>query len=375
MSDEIKTENEKCTINEVEGKETPIENQDRTKFIKPELLELENEPVVPINMTEETVSRVDDESKDIYVMNEDVNTPDFDTEKITTSIETCTYMELPLWKRKLEKMKSNLDILYGYIKSIPKLKDVMESVGDKQIDAETELEAINDISRRGLNLEMQLQSVITKYDVNMNFLSEQLTKIDMRMAAEKEKVEMAPTSEKTKMLIDMVNRNVESVDMNHPNAAKLCQYRDILMEMFANRDSVEWIYKGLNNGTSFPAIWRQYIQTLNAGVSVRDRIKSVFGFDSVPAIPGLETGVTLFFYYYLTYVSFVNESKRINLRTRQIKEYTICMFQNLGDCEFGIFDIGDGDTNEEKAQRYYAKVAEVARIIYEKATCNIKKNK
>lgn len=335
----------------------------------------------PIVSSEETIdtslTKVEETLSDAYHPVDDMDKPDFNVEELRETIKKCIYMELPLWKRKISKMKSNFTQNFEVVKSLPSIQQVTEMVTDTSaLSPEEKLQLSNEIQKHGGKLEMELKSIIDKYDINMKFVDELLALIEERMAAEKEEVEGSPTSEKTKMIIQMIENNVESImktygdktDLRSINTLNnLRKYRDTVLDVYSNRTNLDWLYLLAGKGTNLKAIYRLYQNLLNTKGEdgVVDRIENVFKFRSLPSIVGATKDETLFFYYYLCYISFTRETKKVNIQRHKVKEQSICIFQNLGDCESGLFDIGeDGETNEEKATIYQRRILDIVNWLY-----------
>lgn len=336
----------------------------------------------PIVSSEETIdaslTKVKETLGDAYHPVDDMNEPDFNVEELRERIKTCIYMELPLWERKISKMKSNFTQNFEVVKSLPTVRQVAEMVTDKKsaLSSEEKLQLYNEIQKHGEELEMELKSIIDKYDTNMKFLDELLALIEERMAAEKEEVENSPTSKKTEMIIQMIKNNAESImkiygdktDLRSMNTLNnLREYHDTALDVYSNRTNLDWLYLPVDKGTNVKAIYRLYRTLLNTKGEdgVIDRIENVFKFRSLPSIVGATKDKTLFFYYYLCYISFTRETKKVNIQRRKVKEQSICVFQNLTDCESGLFDIGeDGETNEEKATIYQRRILDIVNWLY-----------
>lgn len=334
----------------------------------------------PINMTEDIVKMVDDESKGVYTPNEDPNTPDYDYKKIEKTVSECTYLELPLWKKKLTQMRDNLTMNYEQAKAVPKLREIIDRTKreyertGKTMSAEEELQLMNQVQQMGGNLEIKLKSIIDKYDVNTKFLDEQLKIIEERMEQEELEVMSYPTSKKTEMLIDMVNRHVTAAESNPDTKPhqlnSLHDYRKSLLSAYDDRDDLDWLQKKIESDKrGLSSIYRLYQKNYCNDDDLEKLIEKTFGFTHIPNVPSIASTDVIslwqFFVYYLAYISNLSNGKRIDIKRRIIKEKCIIIFQNLGDCEIGLFDIGkrEDESNKENALRYYEKIVEIVKLI------------
>ena len=301
------------------------------------------ENTISADLKDSVTETAQDVVDEIYEVSEDKDKPDFDVELMDKRIESASYLELPLFKRKLERMKNNLDEVKSYMDMLPLLKKYMEETVDTE--KPSELEVYNELQNRGVNMELQLKSVTDKYEINISYINKWLERIEERINSEKDAIVNSPTSVKSKMMEDMIIKNNSEVDDEKPSAERLHAYFNTMLEVYHDRLSLEWVYNKLQTGTNPRSIYTLYKRAMKSGETIESIITKTFNF-TTPVyfkIGGLDKDTTDFFYFFICHICRISDLKNFDIRARKNKEYGIIMIQNLGDIENGLFDIANPD--------------------------------
>lgn len=318
----------------------------------------ENESVslVTDELSEAVLAKAEDEAAKSYAPDEDPQKPDFDVEAIDTAIENCLYMELNVWKGRLNAYKQNLLETHS---QIPFLRSLNKSVSDGTIakdlagvtDANVdELEVYNELQRNGIKMEMQINSFMAKYDVNLAYLDKCLARIDERLEAEAAEMASSKTSVKNHQLIRMTQSHLESLDMDNPKAKEAVKFANAFINVCETRTDLNWIgIDALGKGNSPKTVVRFYKEMTGQGRCTTDEIARVFRFSNYPEIPTADPAKVDFFWWYLSYLVSKNEAK-VSISAMIFKERVVALIQNINDINIGLFDLCTNDCCDESRE-------------------------
>lgn len=288
------------------------------------------------DMVEEAVN-----SSDVYASNEDASIPDFDADLIRKNIEEASYVELPLWKKKIFSYQKNLEEVRHYLESFNMVAQYLEK------NPSAELNFINEMKNKGIDPKMEMQSFITKYEVNKAFLEEILNRIDERLNNERDDIVNSVTSVKSAMFLNVLTKNLEEAQAkNHPNAPKLRKYIETMIEVYNNRTDLTWIDQLIKTGTNIRSIKNNF-KKIRKNTSMKELLAKSFKGSYVPTIEGVSQDDAEFFLYFLCYVSNVSNLGTVNIKARKNKEKALCVIQNISDCNFNIFDIDENGVHSD----------------------------
>lgn len=300
------------------------------------------------DMVEEAVN-----SSDVYASNEDVSIPDFDADLIRKNIEEASYVELPLWKKKIFAYQKNLEEVRQYLESFNLVAQYLEK------NPSAELSFINEMKNKGIDPKMEMQSFVSKYEVNKAFLEEILKRIDERLTNERDEIVNSVTSVKSAMFLNVLTKNLEEAQSkNHPNAPKLRKYIETMIEVYENRTDLFWVDDLIETGTNIRAIYSNF-KRIRKNTSMLDMVRKSFNGSFVPDIDGASEEDRDFFIYFLCYISNVSNLGTVNIKARKNKEKALCVIQNLSDCNFNLFDLdlkGVHSDDLEKCKRDYLEM-------------------
>lgn len=324
---------------------------------------------------------VEEKADGIYTPNEDAMLPDFDVELIMKEIEDALYVELPVWKKKLEQFRKNMEDVKFYMHLLPSYQKIMEKKqNDPNYEPSTseELQFYNELQRSGVSMEMQLKSFDEKYEINMKFVDEAIKRIDERYENEAGSMKSLPTSKKNEMLASMVRKNLEAVSAEENPNKKLVDYLTSMGKVYNNRTSFHWIEDKIKSGTTPRSVANLYKNWIKSH-TVMEMVNNTFGFEFCPIINTVSSEVMEFFMYYVCFISAISDKKKaIDIRARIIKEYATCMIQNLGDIGDNLFDLRDvvdsnpayeiipAPTSEEENEEYEAQKRAAAEVYVSK---------
>ena len=319
--------------------------------------ENENVSLVTDEMNEAAMSEAEEKAAKAYVPDSDPTKPDFNTEVIDNGIENALYMELQVWKTRCNSWRNNLIETHNqipFLRSLNKqvqdgslLNSAVEATGQKKPEID-ELEVYNELQRNGVEMEMQIQSFLDKYDVNLAYLDKCLARINERLESEAEELENSKTSEKNKQLITMITRHLESIDQDNPNAKNAIKFAHAFIAVCNTRTDLNWIgLDALGKGNNPKRVVRFYHEMKKQGRCTTDEIASVLRFNTYPVIEGAEPEKVDFFWWYLLYLITKDVDKKVSISTLAFKERVVALIQNVSDINVGLFDLRTNNSVDE----------------------------
>ena len=233
--------------------------------------------------------KAEEESAKAYVPDADLTKPDFDVEATDAAIEGALYMELKVWKARFNSYKQNMMETHAqipFLKSLNKrvndgsmANDLAQAAGKEKL-APDELEVYNELQRNGITMEMQMQSFLDKYDVNMAYIDKCLARIDERLENEAAELENSKTSVKNLQLIKMIERHVESIDKSNPKAKDAIKFAKAFTNVCNTRTDLNWIgLDALGKGNHPKRVVRFYKEMTGQG---RCTIDEVYAYRRIP---------------------------------------------------------------------------------------------
>lgn len=329
----------------------------------------ESVSLVTDELNEAVVAKAEEESSKAYVPDDDPTKPDFDVEATDAAIENALYMELRVWKARLNSYKQNMIETRAQIPFLKSLNqsvnngtmanDLAQAAGKSELGAD-ELEVYNELQRNGIKMEMQMQSFLDKYDVNMAYLDKCLARIDERLEAEAGELENSKTSVKNFQLIEMIKRHVESIDMNNPRAEKAVKFAKAFTNVCETRTDLNWIgLDALGKGNHPRRVLRFYKEMTGQGRCTIDEVARVFRFSNYPEIKDADPAKADFFWWYLTYLVAKNEdANKVSISALAFKERVVALIQNVNDINSGLFDLKTNDCIDSLCEHYGHEVVE-----------------
>ena len=313
--------------------------------------------------------KAEEESAKAYVPDADLTKPDFDVEATDAAIEGALYMELKVWKARFNSYKQNMMETHAqipFLKSLNKrvndgsmANDLAQAAGKEKL-APDELEVYNELQRNGITMEMQMQSFLDKYDVNMAYIDKCLARIDERLENEAAELENSKTSVKNLQLIKMIERHVESIDKSNPKAKDAIKFAKAFTNVCNTRTDLNWIgLDALGKGNHPKRVVRFYKEMTGQGRCTIDEVARVFRFSNYPAIKDADPAKVDFFWWYLTYLVAKNEdSGKVSISALAFKERVVALIQNVNDINSDLFDLKSNDSMDASCEHCYFDVIE-----------------
>lgn len=329
----------------------------------------ESVSLVTDELNEAVVAKAEEDSSKSYVPDEDPTKPDFDVEATDAAIENALYMELTVWKARFNGYKQNMMETHAQIPFLKSLNkrvndgsmagDLAQAAGKENLEAD-ELEVYNELQRNGIKMEMQMQSFLDKYDVNMAYIDKCLARINERLESEAAELENSKTSVKNFQLIKMIERHVESINMNNPKAKDAVKFAKAFTNVCNTRTDLNWIgLDALGKGNNPKTVLRFYREMTGQGRCTIDEVTRVFRFSNYPDIKDADPAKVDFFWWYLTYLVSKNEdTNKVSISALAFKERVVALIQNVNDINSGLFDLKTNDCMDESCEHRGHEVVE-----------------
>ena len=287
-------------------------------------------------------------AKRAYYENPDPNVPDFDL----SGLESASYIELPIWKKKLEAHLRNLDEVREALEHYPaylKYIEAMKENGDEnaRLQAQQELEIFNALQNQGITMDMQVNSFFVKYNVNKKFLQDAIAKIDERTEKEYEEVARMTTSQKTdmmyKVLVKQYNEILAVEDSNTKNAT---HFMKGMLSVYMQRNTMDWINEALAMGHKPNGVVMLY-RTMKKENKIDQYILEAFRIVELNYFNNIDDEQYTFFLFYLAYIANLsNKAKVPNIKLRIFKENITLMLQTIEDIKVNLYDLKDIEPEE-----------------------------
>lgn len=299
-----------------------------------------------------------------YHENPDPNVPDFDVETILNSIKEASYVELPIWKKKLEAHLKNLDEVKASLDQYPAYLKYIEAIknGDDEnakLQAQQELELFNALQNQGITMEMQINSFSVKYDVNKKFLEDTIAMLNDRIETEYAEVAKMTTSQKTEMMYKVLVKQYNEIKaLEETNVKNAEFFMGEMLKAYMQRNTIDWINTALSMGHKPSTIKSLYIN-FKKGNELEKYIMEALRITKIMNISNIDEEKYMFFMFYLAYIAQLsNKSKTPNIKLRVFKENITLMLQNLEDIGNGLYDLKDIEpsVNEEGIEYTWAPI-------------------